>query len=121
MIYTDESALICDFAETYHILDYKALPLKTAAVLACGLRENSRIRMKMAGMSVSPDMVMMAAAVDRLSILVWTKTKDSAKGKNAPESILQKITGAKESKDEIRSFDTAEEFDAARKKILEGG
>lgn len=43
MILTDEDALICDLAETYHVLDYRALPLKTAAALASGLRADARI------------------------------------------------------------------------------
>ena len=38
----DEDALVCDMAETYHIFDYRALPLFLAARLACGLREDSR-------------------------------------------------------------------------------
>lgn len=122
MIKLDESALICDFAETYHILDYRALPLKTAAVLASGLRDNSRIMMKISGMQISPDTALMAAAVDRLSLLFWAKTKDAEHGNNRPESILAKLTGENEKKDsDLQSFDTAEEFEAARQRILQGG
>jgi len=43
MIATDEDALVCDLAETYHVLDYRMLPLKTAAALASGLRSDARI------------------------------------------------------------------------------
>lgn len=122
MIKLDESALICDFAETYHILDYRALPLKTAAVLASGLRDNSRIMMKISGLQISPETALMAAAVDRLSLLFWAKTKDAEKGNNRPESILAKLTGEITTKDsDLRSFDTAEEFEAARQRILQGG
>lgn len=42
-VYAGEEALICDLAETYHILDYKQLPLRTVAVLASGLRQDARI------------------------------------------------------------------------------
>lgn len=45
MINTDEDALICDFAETYHIYDYRSLPLHMAGIFACGLRPDSRIGM----------------------------------------------------------------------------
>lgn len=122
MIKLDESALICDFAETYHILDYRALPLKTAAVLASGLRDNSRIMMKISGLQISPETALMAAAVDRLSLLFWAKTKDAEKGNNRPESILAKLTGEITTKDsDLQSFDTAEEFEAARQRILQGG
>lgn len=121
MISTDESALICDFAETYHIYDYRALPLKTAAVLACGLRDNSRIKMKMADMAIPPDMVLMAAALDRLSMLVWAKTEDGAKGRKRPQSVLEKMLNSKKNETGLRGFDTAEEFEAARQRHLRKG
>lgn len=121
MISTDESALICDFAETYHIYDYRALPLKTAAVLACGLRDDSRIKMKMSDMAIPPDMVLMAAALDRLSMLVWAKTKDGAKGRKRPESVLEKMLNGKKDETGLEGFDTAEEFEAARQRILRKG
>ena len=122
MIRLDESALICDFAETYHILDYRALPLQTAAVLASGLRDNSRIKMRIAEVEVSPETALMAAAVDRLSLLVWAKTKDAETGINRPESILAKITNRETKTDsDLQAFDTAEEFEAARQRIIQGG
>ena len=65
MVRADEDALICDFAETYHIYDYKRLPLSTAAALAVGLRDTSRIKMKLSGAVVANDIQLMAAAVDR--------------------------------------------------------
>lgn len=121
MAATDESALICDFAETYHILDYRALPLRLAAVLASGLRENSRIKMIMTGTKVDKDTALLAAAVDRLSMLVWAKTKDAPKGKNRPKSILSMLTEEHRKQDDLMAFDTAEDFEAARMRIIQGG
>lgn len=122
MICLDESALICDFAETYHILDYRALPLKLAAVLACGLRDDSRIKMKLAGMKVNPETMLQAAAVDRLSMLVWAKTKDAQKRKNAPKSILaEMLKDRSDPEDEVQGFNSVEEFEEARRKIIEEG
>lgn len=122
MAATDESALICDFAETYHILDYRALPLRLAAVLASGLRENSRIKMIMTGTKVDKDTALLAAAVDRLSMLVWAKTKDAPKGKNRPKSILAMLTKEEKKKpDDLVAFESAEDFEAARKRIIQGG
>lgn len=121
MISLDESALICDFAETYHILDYRALPLRTAAVLACGLREDSRIKMKLAGMKIPPEMMLQASTVDRLSMLVWAKTKDAQKGRKAPKSILEQLTKEQDPEKEIKPFESAAEFDAAREKLLQEG
>ena len=85
MIRMDETALICDFAETYHIYDYRAMPLRTVAALAAGLRRNSRIMIKMSGVGVDPDTLLLAAAVDRLSFLAWVKTKDGQKNRNRPK------------------------------------
>ena len=122
MISLDESALICDFAETYLILDYRALSLKLAAVLACGLRDDSRIKMKLAGMKLNPETMLQAAAVDRLSMLVWAKTKDAQRRKNAPKSILAEMLKDKtDQEDKVQPFNSIEEFEAARRRIIEGG
>lgn len=83
MVHADEDALICDFAETYHIFDWRALPVRLAATLAAGLPETSRIRMKMAGAKMTASLLMQAAMVDRLSLLVWMQTKGRAE-KPAP-------------------------------------
>ena len=122
MIRTDESALICDLAETYGVTDWKALPLRTAAALASGLRENSRIRMKMSGIKVDQMTLLTAMIVDRLSLLVWSKTKDAEHGQNRPASIAAEILGAGEEtqEDECQAYQTAEEFQAAWKAAMEG-
>jgi hypothetical protein len=65
----DREALICDMAETYHIYDLRALPLRTVATLAVGLRENSRIKTKINGYKLPIDYVFSAMIVDRLSLL----------------------------------------------------
>jgi hypothetical protein len=88
MIETDEDALICDFAETYNVLNYKALPLNLAATLAVGLRADSRIMLKMSHQKVDYNVILRAAILDRLSFLAWSKTKDAETGKNRPESIV---------------------------------
>lgn len=58
--------------------------------------------------------------VDRLAELVWSKTKDAAKGRNKPKSIYEQMVLQKES-DDICIFNTAEEFDAMRNKLIKGG
>ena len=121
MVRTDETALICDLAETYHVLDWRALPLKTAAALSSGLRDDSRIKMKISGRTAPNDLILLAAAVDRLSFLVWAKTKDAEKGINRPESIAAKILGIdKEKNSEYALFSTPEEFEEARRRAIEG-
>lgn len=121
MVREDETALICDLAETYGVLDWKALPLRTAAALSAGLRDNSRIKMKLAGLQADQETLLLAAAVDRLSLLVWAKTKDAEKGKNRPESIFDRLTGqTKEEKtDEFNSYDSPDAFMAAWKRATQ--
>jgi len=124
MLRTDETALICDLAETYGVLDWRALPLKTAAALSAGLRDDSRIVMKISGRKVPNDTALLAAAVDRLSLLVWSKTKDAEKGRNRPDSILQSLIGAGKEKKKDKGFTvfaSVEDFEAARRQLLNGG
>lgn len=116
MIRTDEDALICDLAETYHIYDYKRLPLKTVAALSAGLRDDSRVKMKLSGAVAPTDTMLLAAVADRLSLLVWMKTKDGSKGRNKPKSILDSFNG-KESN--ISAYISGEDFMKEREKLLE--
>lgn len=120
MIRTDETALICDMAETYGIYDWRALPLETAAALASGLREDSRIKRKIAGMPVDTMTLLTAMIVDRLSLLVWSKTKDAEKGENRPGSIVEKILDLdKKEENEVEGFQTPEDFQAAWRAAVE--
>lgn len=120
MIVTDEDALTCDFAETYHIHDYKRLPVDYAATLASGLRDNSRIKLKLSGARVSTEIQLQAAAVDALNFLVWAKTKNAKHGTNKPKSIYEALT-SEPKQDEYIGFDSAAEFEKARAAILSRG
>lgn len=68
MMAADRDALLCDLAETYHVYDFRALPALTLAALCCGLREDSRIRQKMAGVKISRMEALMVIA-DNLTII----------------------------------------------------
>lgn len=120
MIRTDETALICDLAETYGVLDWRALPLKTVAALSAGLRDDSRSKMKISGQKIDSETALLAAAVDRLTTLVWFKTKDGVNGRNRPESILSRLMEdeQKPKEKDYKTFRTPEEFEAARRKAL---
>ncbi len=117
MVAQDESALICDFAQTYHIYDYKALRPSQAAIYAAGLPDDSRIKMKLSGRKLGLDTMLLAAAVDRLSILIWAKTKDAERGQNKPKSILEALTAED---DDSVEFDTIEAYEAARARVIGG-
>lgn len=122
MIATDEDALVCDFAETYQVFDYKSLPARLVATLAAGLRENSRIKLRMAGIPCTIETMMLAMAVDRLSLLFWAKTEDGQKNRNRPESIYMRILGLNEKpENNVVAFANGCDFEAARQRILNGG
>ncbi len=116
MLAADEDALICDLVETYQIFDYRAVPVQLLARLACGLRENSRIRMILSGSRLPTAEILLAGMVDRLGQLVWMLSEDGTQGRNRPESILELLQGTGEEKEKegaVRTFDTPAEFEAA--------
>ena len=117
---SSETALICDFAEIYHVIDWRSLPTRTAAALAAGLPDDSRSVMKLAGMKIKPGIGLTAAILDRVSFLAWTKTKDGQKNRNRPASILEIMTGEKR-ESENETFTSADEFERRRAEILKGG
>ncbi|MFS7403432.1 DUF5361 domain-containing protein [Carnobacterium maltaromaticum] len=120
MIRVNEDALICDLAETYKIYDYKQLPLTLVAVFSCGLRETSRIKMQLSGQNVPLDSLLLAGISDRLSLLLWYKTKDGQKGKNRPTSVVDSLTTQpKKEKNEI-VFKTGEDFEEMRRRLVMG-
>lgn len=112
MISLDRNALFCDLAETYGILDWKTVPTATLAVLAVGLRGNSRIKMRLEERAVPVEQLLMAAVLDRLSMLVWFQTEDGEKGINRPKSMAAILLGdAQEVGGDVQSFETTEEFE----------
>ena len=115
MIKLDEEALICDLAETYNILDYKKLALNKLAILACGLRDDSRIKLKMSENILSPNQFLLAGIQDRLSLLVYSKTKDAEKGINYPKLILDIL------ENNISGFSSGEDFMKERERIMKEG
>ena len=117
MIGLDEDALICDFAETYRIYDYRQLPARRAAVYACGLRPNARIMMKLAGAKVPLETILLGLIADAEAIGVWMQTEDGVNGTNRPVSIMEAMLGIQK---ETVSFESPEAFMEWRAKMLEG-
>lgn len=118
MINLDEDSLICDLAETYHILNYKELSPTLVATLSCGLSDDSRIKRKIANKRLTLEETLMAVMVDKLSQLLWTKTKDAQKGRNRPKSVLEALEKPPEKA--YKSFSSIEEFEKKRAELLKG-
>lgn len=112
MLAIGEDEVICDLAQTYHILNYKELSPSLVAVLCCGLDDNSRIKRKMAKSSLTLQDALMALLVDGVHTLIWQRTKDGSKGRNRPESIFKKLMHIDEKpKDELMKFTSEASFE----------
>lgn len=112
MIAHDRDALVCDLAETYGIFDMRSLPATLLAALSSGLRENSRIKMKMAGITLTLPEMLLAAIADRLAMQNWLMSEDGANGVNRPKSILTALLGADGANSGVMTFDSPEDFEA---------
>lgn len=121
MIDVDEDALICDFAETYHIYDLYQYPCDYVATLAAGLRNNSRIMVKLSGLRITPELFTMCDIADSLRILRWWKTKDGQKGRNMPPMLQDVFSGEteKDENEELRGFISGEDFMNEWKRLTE--
>lgn len=112
MIGADRDALVCDLAETYGVLDWRALPVRSLATLASGLGEHSRIKRKISGSRATTTEVLLAAAVDKLSTLIWFQTEDGHAGRNRPPSVLGLLLGEpQEEPDGAEGFDSGDEYE----------
>ena len=116
---TGEDELICDFAETYHILDWRGLPINLAAILAAGLPENSRIKMKIRGDQATVDQILLARICDLLSEWVWAFSKNA----NHPESIVKILTEPQKQPEQKkhRVFKNGDAFMKELSRFVEGG
>ena len=113
MINLDEDALICDFAETYHIYDYRSLPVKLAATLSAGLREDSRIKMAASGAPATQNTILLATIADRVEAFRYGFSEDASKGANQPVSLVGALFGEESGNNKTgRGFKTVEELEA---------
>lgn len=119
MIKLDEDALICDLAETYNIYDYKTMPPNRVARFCIGLKEDSRIMLKMNNMKISTKLLLLADIRDKLSLLFWAKTKDGQSNKNRPFLMMSAIYG-NDNKEDLEAFSSREDFEKERQRLIGG-
>ena len=111
MINIDKNALLCDLAETYHIYDYRSLPLHMVGIFACGLREDSRIMMKVMGVKVNTIQTLLALIADNTRLIAWLQSSDGEKGINRPKPLLAMMSEEKYSENNIETFENGQQFD----------
>ena len=120
MLNIDSDAVECDLAETYQIFNYRELPLRRVALFCVGLRDNSRIKMKMSNTKCSLDSLILANISDKISIYLWKKY-----GGKKPSLIMDGLIEHKNNDYEINKdvlvFNDSDEFEKARKIIINGG
>ena len=116
--------MICDFAQVYHILDYKALPVPLLVTLFSGLWPASRVYLQDAGMPVPMQTLLLGAIGDNLTSLVYVHADKKAK---KPESVVASLLGMnKGNKEDLPGsvktevFNSVADYEATRRSILEG-
>ncbi len=123
MLAADPDALLCDLAETYRIYDIHAVPARMLATLAAGLKEDARINKKISGVKYDLNTLMLAAIIDRLTVLQWLIIQTfGADAGRMPDSILEQLISGQSVKiSSNMAFSSGAEYEAAREKILSGG
>lgn len=112
--------LLCDFAEVYHIYDLRAFSVQYIAILAKGLRPESRTKMKISKAEVTFDRLAMATLIDGVNLLIWQNTKSGQKGKHRPKSVAEKLIKRESEESEVVGFDSIEDFELTRSRLLGG-
>lgn len=116
MLNVDRTAVVCDLAETYHIFSMEQLPMRMVATLACGLKADSRIMTKMAGVKVSPPLLLLGALiVDEIRALRFGLVGDKS---TKPVFVTDLMADGLPEK-ELKGFSTVKDYEEARRKIIE--
>lgn len=117
MLSVDKDAFVCDMAETYHILDYRALPVDLLAVLASGLRDDSRIKMKIAGVNYIPAVMVLPQIADRLMDIIKLLNGDKKKKIKYMSDLLFETPDKKRP---VKAFRSGAEFNKAWERLTGG-
>ena len=110
--------IICDLAQYYNIYDYHSYKPSYIYILVDGLQDNSRFKLKLNGMKTTTDTMLSAIACDYLAKLWWAKTEEAEKGRNKQIAILKQLIEDNVDKNEKDGFNSVEEFNNARSRLL---
>ena len=121
-----EDALICDFAQFYHIYDIDSLDVRTAAILMSGLPKESRLVKELTGNKPDQETLLMASILDTARSIEYAVFQAHSKKKlKRPQSVVKKLLGI-DTEDEqkhhydVRGFETAEEFYETWNRLVQG-
>lgn len=82
-----------------------------------GLGRDSRLQMKIANTKLTLSESVECLIFDALKVLIWFKTKDGENNINRPASLFKELS---EVETKEQGFDTPEEYEAEKQRILEG-
>lgn len=88
------------------------------STLVFGLRDDSRVKMKMSSVDYDIKTLLMANIADSLKFLCWAQTDDARDGINRPVSILNTMMRNMES--DVVVFDEADDWETMKQRIIEG-
>jgi len=93
-----------------------------AAILACGLRDDSRIKMIISKTPVKPDQILLSTISDGIRTIAWMLSEDGRQGINRPISLTGVLMGDRSDTENTKTvaFDSGDDFDAAWRE-LNGG
>lgn len=83
-----------------------------------GLPDTSRLKLHYGSSRVSLDRLLLASILDGVHILAWLQSKDGTKGRRRPESVLKSMISGGPAKEQVQTFDSAEDFEAERARLL---
>ena len=92
-------------AETYHIYDYRAMPVKLLATLVSGLGQDSRTYKSITKMPTE-NTLLISLLIDQIAVLNYRLFG----GKNPPKSIYKMLIG-EDTEEAEDGYSTAEDFE----------
>lgn len=111
MISTDCHSLECDLLETYGIMNMYELPMYRVAIFSYGLRENSRIKMKIAEQKADVNTLILSLIFDRLGKMA---------GSDNINSLFDAINGINdESEEHYETVEGEEEWEREYNRRIE--
>lgn len=105
MVSKYEDEFICDMAETYHVFDYEALPVDLLVVLACGLRDNSRTKLKISGVKHIPLELVIPQIFDQILLL-----RCGLSGQKKAPPLMTEFMTQEDKPNETVSFESGSDF-----------
>lgn len=93
------------------------LPVEYVATLAIGLRSNARICMKLAGLKIDLDYLLLAHIADNTAINAWLNSENGRKGENRPISFVQLLFEKLDDSKKLRQFESGSDFDKEWEKM----